>query len=277
MLLSLASWVNGKPSEMISITDRGLSYGDGLFETIRIANGRQTLDYLHWQRLRAGARRLGITLDIEQVWKESLLFLESSDITEAVLKVIVTRGSGGRGYNAAGCGQASRIMSLHALPEYPKHYAVDGVNIRFCDLRLGQSSFAGLKHLNRLEQVTARSEWQGAAYAEGLLRDFEGRIIEGTMSNLFFIDHQEVIVTPSLVRNGVAGVCRQYIMEQARDWGMEVQEKDVFPDMLDKAREVFIANSVNGIWPVVSCDHRHWPVGDITRVIRDKVTGVLNA
>ncbi len=270
-------WVNGKSAQSIAATDRGLAYGDGVFETIKVVAGQQTLEPLHWQRLACGVDRLGIKLDVIKTREESRHFLRSSGAAEAVLKIVVTRGSGGRGYNPEGVNSASRVMSLHPLPQYPSKYARDGINTKLCELRLGQSSFAGIKHLNRLEQVMARSEWQGSTYQEGLLQDFEGRVIEGTMTNIFLVDEQGKLLTPSLRRNGVDGVCRQYILENATSWQLSVDEADVSLDMLARAREVFVANSVNGVWPVKACGRYEWPVGAVTRVIQSRVMDVLNA
>lgn len=271
------AWINGQPETGLPLDDRGLAYGDGLFETVRIAGGQLTLAAWHKQRLSFSSARLALALDSVQLWQEVGLFLQAQAAGDGVLKIIITRGSGGRGYNSAGCQQVRRILSLHPLPVYPASHAQQGIAVRLCRLRIGQSSLAGIKHLNRLEQVLARSEWQDSAYGEGLVCDFAGRLIEGTMSNLFVVDSQGVLVTPSLDCCGVAGVCRQYILDNAPGWGIAVREQALFPDDLSQARELFVANSVNGVWPVVSCGQSRWPVGALTRLIRDKVAEELNA
>lgn len=267
-------WVNGAPQDHLSVSDRGLAYGDGLFETVRVSNGKPTLAGYHWSRLQRSCERLGIVLDVAQLLEEVDAFLSGNQASAGVLKVIVTRGSGGRGYNPEGCLSSSRILSLHSLPVRQRDPGLFGARVKACQTCLGRSSLAGLKHLNRLEQVLARSEWQGDAYDEGLLCDYEGILVEGTMSNLFIVTHQGDLVTPDLSFSGVAGVCRQFIIEFARSRGIIIKEQAVSD--LDVA-EIFLCNSVNGVWPVVEYEGRVWEIGPVTTLIRDCVLEELNA
>ncbi|MDP0563458.1 MAG: aminodeoxychorismate lyase [Candidatus Endonucleobacter sp. (ex Gigantidas childressi)] len=270
-------WSNGEPVSAIAVTDRGLLYGDGLFETILVIAGKLSMEDLHWQRMSVGAFRLGIDIDIEQIKLESHQFLHAADAEDVVLKVMLTRGSGGRGYNPAGCTSPCRILSLHPIPSYPGCLPYNGILARFCDLRLGYSYLAGVKHLNRLEQVLARNEWSDSECYEGILLDSEDLVIEGTMTNLFLVDHDGLLLTPKLNNSGVAGVCRQYILEQAGAWGLSVQERQVSLVEFAAAKEVFVCNSVNGVWPVVACGNNRWPVGVVTCTVRARVMDVLNA
>ena len=269
-------WVDGEAVSVISVRDRGLAYGDGVFETIRVVSGRLSMSDLHWQRLEIGVKCLGINLNIGLAKEETSNFLDSTGIQDAILKVIVTRGSGGRGYNPTGCQFSRRILSTSALPSYPASLGINGINVRLCKLRLGKSCLAGIKHLNRLEQVIARSEWSDSDCHEGLLLDFDGLLVECTMSNIFLVTNDSILVTPCINKTGVAGVCRQYILEGVSSWGFPVKVCDVSLDMLVSAKEVFICNSVNGVWPVVACDHKRWSVGEITQYIRKKVSDALN-
>ena len=267
-------WVDGVAQALIPVSDRGLAYGDGLFETIRVAGGKTTMDAYHWQRLQCSCQRLGIALNLAQLRDEVAAFLQASKVSSGVLKVIVTRGSGGRGYDPQGCGSPRRILSLHSLPERKPDPAFAGARVKMCHLRLGRSALAGLKHLNRLEQVLARNEWQGDYYHEGLLSDDSGHLIEGTMSNLFVVNHQGELITPDLSFCGVAGVCREFIIDLARSRGLAVREESVSP-VLDVA-EVFLCNSVNGIWPVVECEKRVCLLVPVTTLIRDCVLEKLH-
>ena len=267
-------WVNGVPQELIPASDRGLAYGDGLFETIRVARGKTTLDEYHWQRLQVSCQRLGITLSLPQLLDEVAAFLPACGADCGVMKVIVTRGSGGRGYNPQGCDAPRRILSLHPLAERDTDPAVVGARVRMCQLRLARSALPGVKHLNRLEQVLARAEWQGDHYHEGLLCDDRGHLIEGTMSNLFVVTHSGELITPDLSFCGVRGVCRDFIIDLARRRGLTVREELVSP-RLDVA-EVFLCNSVNGVWPVVECADRVWPIGPVTALMRDCVLEKLH-
>jgi 4-amino-4-deoxychorismate lyase len=153
MTLATATLVNGEPGDVIPVSDRGLLYGDGIFETIAVREGRPRHWQRHMHRLQAGCTRLGI-----QPFENSLLTAEADSITngvdKGVLKLIVTRGSGGRGYRVAEAIACTRIMQLHPWPEYPAANAEQGVKTRLCETRLGHNPvLAGIKHLNRLEQV----------------------------------------------------------------------------------------------------------------------------
>ncbi|MDD7806099.1 MAG: aminodeoxychorismate lyase [Endozoicomonas sp. (ex Botrylloides leachii)] len=270
-------WINGEISTVIAASDRGLSYGDGLFETIRIVAGKLSFEQLHWQRLATGCKYLKIKCDNAQLKNEVSRFLNWTHATEGIIKIIITRGSGGRGYNPAECHAPQRILSLHPLPMYPASLSYEGIAVKLCQLRLGHSALAGIKHLNRLEQVLARSEWTNSRYHEGLLQSVDGWLVEGTMSNIFLIGEHNTLMTPRLERYGVAGVCRQYILNQASHWGFQVKEIDIPLTALFHAKEVFVCNSVNGIWPVVACEQNRWRVGVVTQIIRDNVADKLHA
>lgn len=268
-------WVNGEQAVGIPVGDRGLAYGDGAFETVRVVNGEPLLANLHWQRLEDSLNRLGITADIKRLLDEVAAFLSSRTVTGGVLKIIVTRGSGGRGYNPAGCRESTRILSLYPLPDYPDSYRRSGITLYPCSTRLGHSCLAGMKHLNRLENVLARSEWSDAGFQEGLMLDLDGRLIEGTMSNLFLIKNG-TMYTPALDRCGVNGVCREFILQRASGWEVPVSVQDLDEPTLLDADEVFVCNSVNGVWPVARYRNRSWQVGEVTASVRDRVLEVLN-
>ena len=272
----LPVWINGKQESSLPVSDRGLTYGDGVFETIRISSSRPTLADLHWQRLNDSCERLGISFDSKQLIHDVSAFLEENRICSGILKVIITRGSGGRGYNPEGCEKTSRCLSLHPPPARNPDPAFAGARVMPCSTKLGCSVLAGMKHLNRLEQVLARAEWQGNKWDEGLVCDFDGYLIEGTMSNLFVVTKDNRLVTPDLSGCGVAGVARQYILEKARKLGLEVSVEPISPE-LDNARELFLCNSVNGIWPVVQYGDRVWDMGGTTLKIRDCLLEELNA
>ncbi|WP_062268842.1 aminodeoxychorismate lyase [Endozoicomonas arenosclerae] len=270
------SWVNGVPADLVPISDRGLAYGDGLFETIRVQAGAPTLFDFHCERLKTGAELLGIPLDLMAFKKEIYSFLYKQGVRDGVLKAVLTRGSGGRGYNPLGCMSPSRILTLHPLPAYPDNPGATGVTLHECTIRLGDSSLAGLKHLNRLENVMARAEWQESKCHEGLLRGMDGRLVEGTMSNLFLVSGDK-LHTPCLQKAGVKGVCREWILERANGWGLQVEVGKYDLNDLAAADEVFVCNSVNGVWPVIACGSLDWSVGSVTCTVRDRVQEVFNA
>ena len=240
--------LNGKPADCLPIADRGLQYGDGVWETVLIKQGKAIFLEEHLQRLQWGLRQLKISLDIKQLSNDINQILEQAN--ENILKIIITRGAGGRGYNPAGLQQSSRILSLHPVPKFPESYQSDGIKLTLCETRLSHNPYlAGFKHLNRLEQVLARAEF-AEPFQEGLVRDYQGNIIEGTMSNLFIINDNQ-LTTPLLNNCGIAGIMRGYIIKQLQrlSYGIEYKDNISLADV-KRADAMFMTNSVIGIWAV---------------------------
>ncbi|MDD4928449.1 MAG: aminodeoxychorismate lyase [Gallionella sp.] len=249
--------VNGSPGNLISIRDRGLLYGDGVFRTLRVANGAPLHWPLHYQKLLRDCAALGIACpDFSCLSAELDGLLQHHP--DAVFKLIVTRGSGARGYAPDSCVAPTHLWDVAPVPVYPEHWAVYGVALHLCALSLGhQPRLAGIKHLNRLENVLAAAEFAGSDAAEGLLLDDRGRVIEGTRSNIFLISNNRLI-TPDLSRCGVAGVARDRVMAAAGKTGMPVEVREVALDELSAADEVFLTNSVFGLWPVARFEQKCW-------------------
>ncbi len=240
--------VNGSSQDTIAINDRGLAYGDGVFETILIHAHRPVLLKAHLHRLESGATRLKIPLDLLQLEQEIANYSQQFP-EHGVLKVIVTRGVGGRGYRPANSAHTTRILSLHSLPLYEGDPAATGIATFICNQRLAiQPSLAGIKHLNRLEQVRASQEWPDESFMEGIMLDTNGNVIEGTRSNIFWSEAGGLL-TPSLSNSGVAGIMRNYLLSNIPG-ASEISECSL--DRLLGVSEVFICNSVFGIWPVSS-------------------------
>lgn len=260
--------LNGAKAESLSLQDRGLQYGDGLFETIAVHNQQLEFWQRHMQRLLAGCQRLRLPVpDPELLLAEARLLLDGS--TDAVLKIIVTRGQGGRGYRAATEAdlKPSRILAVYDLPEYPAENQTNGINVRYCDTRLATSpALAGIKHLNRLEQVLARSEWQDDAIFEGLMLAAHGRVTEGTMSNLFFVK-AGVLHTPDLSNSGVAGIMRDVVLAFAQQQKIPVAIGHYNQADLAAADEVFICNSLIGTWPIRQLEQQLFAIGSMTKKI----------
>ena len=263
-----ATLVNGEPANVIPTSDRGLLYGDGVFETIAISKGQPGHWPRHMSRLHAGCARLGLQPpDNARLAAEAGAVIDQID--RGVLKLIITRGSGGRGYRVPETAACSRIMQLHPWPDYPAACAQQGVKTRLCATRLGRNpALAGIKHLNRLEQVLARQEWNDADIHEGLLMDTDGNLVEGTMSNLFVVD-DGVLVTPDLSHTGVAGIMRTIILEQAQRHGLQLRIARIDKQTLLQADEVFLSNSLIGIWPVVAIGETTFRKGPITLLLQE--------
>lgn len=248
-------------------TDRGLAYGDGLFETMRAHNGSLPWWDAHWARLAEGARRLRIALpDPSQVASEAEALLAGGD---AVLKLVVSRGEGGRGYMPSPGSVPGWILSRHPLPSPPP---VAGLTLRWCDTRLAlQPVLAGIKHCNRLEQVLARAEWLDAEAGdadEGLMRSAQGDVVCATAANVFVL-HGDRWRTPLVDRCGVAGICRQWLLGELEVEQSRLDEQDI----LD-ADAVFLCNAVRGILPAGRLGPRRWQLHERVTMLQERLTGV---
>jgi 4-amino-4-deoxychorismate lyase len=243
----VSAWINGRRSTRIDYRDRGLQYGDGVFETMRVRGGRiRLLDY-HLERLFAGCRRLALKGPALSALRRELQGVAATR-RDAVVKLIVTRGpSSHRGYRPTGREQCTRILTLHALPGRMVAEAAVPARVRLCATPLGLNPrLAGLKTLNRLESVLARAEWTDARIWEGLMRDVEENIVCGTMSNLF-VRRGSTLMTPVLDRCGVAGVMRRWILESAGELRLKPLERRLVWKDLRGAEEVFLSNAVVGL------------------------------
>ena len=162
---------------------------------------------------------------------------------------------------------AQRVILLFDHPAYPPRYRKEGIQVRICETPVSvNSTLAGIKHLNRLDNVLARNEWLNSDVQEGIMLDEQGSIIEGTMTNVFLVsDH--ALITPSLERAGVAGVMRAYLLNMAKKNKVTTRiSEGIGIQQLYDAQEVFVCNSILGVWPVVKLESKHWPIGSFTRL-----------
>lgn len=248
------SLVNGVPADSVSVYDRGLAYGDGLFETIAVREGAALLFEAHMARLRRGCLKLGIPdPGIEQCHGE----IERLCVGRTgVVKLIVTRGVAMRGYAVQGDIRPNRLLLFSKWDGYPPGYCKEGIRLAICRTRIAaQERLAGIKHLNRLENVLAASELDGQLNQEGIMLDHDNRIVECTRSNIFFVKDGE-IHTPKLQRCGIEGVMRDHILQSARQSGLRVHIRDIHLDEAGRMDEAFVSNSLIGVWPVVRLDDR---------------------
>ena len=242
----------------IAVNDRGLAYGDGLFETALIRDGAVRFLDAHLERLRHGCDRLDIEFPHAALLEDIDAMCSSAQ--SAVLKIIVTRGTGGRGYRGDVAMAANRLLALHALPAHESH---NGLVVRWCDLRLSRNAtLAGLKHLNRLEQVLAQREWREQDIDEGLMLDTEGELVGATAGNVFIVRHG-TLLTPDLRFCGVRGVMREQVLRVAAERQLPWNEEPLWPHDLEEASEVFVTNAIRGIRPVVALEDRRWRAGPI--------------
>lgn len=244
----------------VAANDRGLAYGDGLFETVVVHNGVCPYWPLHRQRLQTGADKLdiivpnGIDAEVVQAAAE-----QSVNMPLSILKIILTRGVGGRGYAPAAPDSASKptlLLQHHAWPDYPQTYRTNGITLKWLNFRLAcQPHLVGIKHLNRLEQVLAARELQQYQDAqEGLLLNTSGDVISGCKSNLFVVqptEHGSVqLLTPAIETAGIAGTMRVAVLEYAEKLGFSVQIQPLSRYDVEQGAGWFMTNAIIGIWPV---------------------------
>ena len=254
---------NNNQSNTIDISDRGLAYGDGIFETIAVIDGQLQHWKLHWLRLVMGAERLSLNLPQENeilVQIQQRLSDKQSSLN-GVIKLILTRGSGGRGYLFPENQCENLMISYHQWPERKTDAYVNGIDAIVCKTALAkQPALSGIKHLNRLEQVLARNEFDNEKYQEGIMLSCSEQrsslVVEGCSSNLFFVLNA-TLCTPKIDDCGVLGTMRQSII----DFGLEnplftVQEDNYDLQQVEQATEVFFTNSIYGILPISSISYR---------------------
>jgi 4-amino-4-deoxychorismate lyase len=255
-LTSPLIWVNAERCTTLSALDRGLAYGDGLFETCRLQQGELPLWPWHRTRLLNSARALGIELPADTLQASLAAVLKSLpalEVSAGTCKIILTRGAGGRGYQLPARASATLVILVYPDQLNPLASASHPARVRVCHMRLGRNRvLAGHKHLNRLENVMARAEWRDAEFDEGLLLDEQSNVIEATAHNLFAFWGGRWH-TPSLHAAGVAGVMRQILLERLiADTGQPPVVGQVTLAQLLAADELMLCNSNRGLTEVAS-------------------------
>lgn len=262
---AVLSLVNGQFCDLVSASNRGLAYGDGVFETILVRACQPLWLEDHLARLASGAKRLNILCDTSQIRRDCSLLLACLNTGAAVLKVVLTRGAVARGYTPYAA-ESDRILSVSAYTQSCQSWD-DGIALGICQTQLSaQKRLAGIKHLNRLEQVLAAEELHRRGYNEGLMMQ-DGLIVEGSRSNVFLVLDGKLF-TPSLSRCGVDGVMRQRVLARAEQLGISVNIIEFGVSLLQRAEEVFVCNSVFGIWPVNKVECMHKQIGPVSRLLQ---------
>lgn len=271
--------IDGRSRRQVSALDRGLHFGDGLFETIACLHGRPRFLALHLERLALGCDRLGIAVPDATPLRREIERL-AGEAHRAIIKLVLTRGPAlARGYAPTGDEAPTRIAIRYPWPEADPSANRDGARVRIATTRLGENpALAGLKHCNRLEQVLARSEAGSGQVDEALMLSSSGRVISGTMSNVFVVEgsrRSPRLRTPSVALCGVAGVMRRVVMREAVRSGLPVAESVLSLEDLAAAREVFLTNARIGILPVGSLAERSLAVGPVTRRVQELLEPML--
>lgn len=272
--------INGQAKALIPIRDRGLAYGDGLFETIAIIEGMAHNWDLHFKRLFLGSKQLKIKIPEETTlfngFKQLLVSTKKSTF---IIKIIITRGEGGKGYQCPENTSSQWIMMVNSWPEYPASFYLKGINAQQSDFKLSVQPFlAGIKHLNRLEQVIAKQALADE-YQEALLSNTDNFLIEGISSNLYFVENG-LLCLPSLEQCGISGTIRTQILNLCAKLDIKFQIADFTIENIYNCDEIFYSNSIIGLWPVKNIDfcnrkNKTFQPGSIYRKLAKVINGQL--
>ncbi len=260
-------WVNGVPQANVDPSDRGIAYGDGLFATMRTGAEGILFFETHQARLTIGAARLGFQWQMSEALQQQLQAL-AIEYPLHCIKLIVSRGVGGRGYTPPEIVKPTEIVSVHAIPGHYAQWQQMGIRLKSSSVRLGlQPLLAGIKHLNRLEQVLIKSHILPQGFDDWLVADIEDNIIESSMANIFFIKGNQVL-TPSLAQCGVAGVMREHVMLALLEQHLNIECLPVGAERLIEFDSAFITNSILGIVDVLAIDSLTFTRTPITAQLR---------
>ena len=264
--------INGSFNQAISPFDRGFAYGDGVFRTLVMRNGVPESWPQHYQKLVADCAVINIVCPSAELLMSDLqqLFLidTQSEENSSVAKIIITRGEGNRGYTPPPITAPMRVVTKSPMPEYPETRFTDGVNLTVCETRLAaQPLLAGIKSLNRLENVLARMEWNSPDIADGILLDANDNVIECTAANIF-ARFSNTLITPSLTQCGIAGVTRQRIIELAHTFSLKISIETFSLEKLLSADEVIVCSSLYGAFQVKSIQEKFIKTASLATNIR---------
>ena len=257
--------VNGEISDQVPVSDRGFQYGHGVFETIAVHRGLPVMWDQHLQRLERGCERLALPVPEEGVLLREIQTV-CSGRNQAIVKITLTAGEGGRGYVFTRPVAPNRVVASYPFRDDLVAPRQLGVAVRMCEQKMALNRpLAAIKHMNRLEKVLARAEWDDPEIADGLMQDQEGFVISATSANMFLVS-DGLLMTPRLDRCGIRGVIRDAILGQ---FNASSEKRRITPEFLYEADEVFICNSVRGIWPVIDIEGREFNIGPRTREVQD--------
>jgi 4-amino-4-deoxychorismate lyase len=251
------------PDGTVDMADRGLAYGDGLFETMAISHGQIRHYPLHRDRLVSGCSRLGLPIPgAEEL--ETAIRSTTAGIERGSLKLILTRGSGPRGYAPPQDPAPVLLLTAQASTDRPApHISV----VRLRQQLAESETLAGIKHLCRLEQVLGQQELGQRDADEGLMLSTRGNVVGGTSRNLFAVLNGK-LVTPDLSRSGILGVMRRAVIARCAELGISCVERDILPDELAAADELFMTNALVGIQSVIALDAVTFAPGPLSARLR---------
>lgn len=263
--------INGQKLTDIAVTDRGLAYGDGIFTTAKIVNGEVVLLEKHIERLVHGCRHLKLHLPAD-INLTAQLTAAVKDYPLAVLKVMITAGSGGRGYSRLGLSESATNIII-MISDFPSHYeslAQKGIIVGDSKQQISTSSMlGGIKHLNRLEQVLLRTELDERSEDDLIVTNCQGNVIEATSSNMFYWQ-KEQLCTPEITTSGVDGLIRQAIITKKPD----VKVCQTSLENINDAQAMFISNALMGIIPIKTYNKRQLDI-DLVLELQREMKGLI--
>lgn len=260
-------WINGQQHDALAASDRGLQFGDGCFTTARVRDGNIDLLPWHLERMQQAAQRLLLPA-VDWAALECEMRHAAASLQLGVVKAILTRGSGGRGYSPQGCAAPTRIVTRSTYPTHYLSWRDEGITLALSPVALARNPLlAGLKHLNRLEQVLIRAHLDQADAHETLVLDTAGMLVECCAANLFWRKGKNVF-TPNLDQAGVAGVMRRRVIELLQ--GSEYLLHDVSEPIttLADAEEVLVCNALMPLLPVNRAQSWRYPARQLYDFLR---------
>ncbi|WP_153914939.1 aminodeoxychorismate lyase [Shewanella sp. TC10] len=239
-------FVNGQSDNTIQALDRGLAYGDGAFATMRVCDGQILFLTEHLLRLQQTCQRLGFSIpDINSISQR--LNVHAQTLRQGCIKLLLSRGVGGRGYTAPESPNISEVISLHDVPASYANWQACGISLALSPVLLGkQPLLAGMKHLNRLEQVLVKQQALPESVDDWLVLDADNYVVESSMANIFIVKGEQVI-TPAMNQCGVSGVMREQVIDALLTNNIVVMAKAISLTDLQNAEHVFITNSLLGM------------------------------
>lgn len=263
-------------SSLVPADDRGLNYGEGLFETIRVADGHAPLLSFHQARMVLGCQRLGLSISPARIAQRLQQAVRECATGDRVLKVMVTGGSGPRGYAAPRQAQPRWLIRDSQWRARPETLYQDGIVTGVCQQRFAsQPALAGIKHLNRLEQVRAAGQVRDRGWDEGLMLDSLGRPVEWTSMNLL-ARFGDQLWLPPVDRQGVAGVARSWLLtEWLPSSSYTVSERPRALAELRHADELIACNSVAGFLPVRKLAVWQWERFELSHSLQHTFSGLF--
>ncbi|MFN2328880.1 MAG: aminodeoxychorismate lyase [Chromatocurvus sp.] len=251
-------WINGESAGMLPLPDRGLDYGDGLFETMPVLNGHVPWLGYHLERLQQGLLTLGFHPEAHCPVRNYIDKALYHHRPTGILRLAVTRGPAARGYTPPDPAQPNCIVQISTTDSVGQ-LALPPANVGLCSITLArQPLLAGIKHLNRLEQVLAARERQQKGLDEMLMTDTARSVISVISGNIFLVIGNQLL-TPTLADCGISGTRRRLVLDElAPELGFDCLEVAMTEADVASADEVFYCNSLRGYQPIGAYGNRRW-------------------